>query len=217
MYFETLQSNLVEILRMRVRSGEISERRLARLSGVSQPHIHNVLKGTRLFSIASSDRILRELQMTVPELISGEGEEAPCSVPVIEDPLGPLAPYPRPVCRGRHPIAASLVEGLTRPIVYRLCSDPQMEPDLQSKDLVLVDQNEAERCTPDYGSIYLLCVAGRGLARYVRREGGVLYLGTAQTRGCPELWQSIKLEGQDILELIRGRIVWIGREMETSC
>lgn len=214
MYFENLQNNLIEVLRMRVRNGEISERRIAKLSGVSQPHVHNVLKGTRLFSMASSDRILRELRITVPELLSVDDGQSFSSVPLIQDAFGPLAPYPLGVSRIRHPVPTELLTGLTRPVMYRLSRDVQMEPDLRNQDVVLADQDEAVRCMPDYASIYLLRVAGRGLARYVRRGTGVLYLGTAQTRESPELWQSINLEGQDILELIRGRIVWIGREME---
>jgi hypothetical protein len=39
------------MLRERVMNGEISERRLAQLTGISQPHMHNVLKGTEFSQI----------------------------------------------------------------------------------------------------------------------------------------------------------------------
>ena len=45
MLFSDARSSLVAVLRARVRNGELTERGLARLVGVSQPHIHNVLKG----------------------------------------------------------------------------------------------------------------------------------------------------------------------------
>ena len=42
-----LRGRLVLRLRDMVRNGELTERALARTTGVSQPHIHNVLKGKR--------------------------------------------------------------------------------------------------------------------------------------------------------------------------
>jgi transcriptional regulator with XRE-family HTH domain len=64
-----LQQRLVEELRLRVRSGEATERGLARLSGISQPHLHHVLKGKRTFSIETSDEVLRRLRIDVLQLI----------------------------------------------------------------------------------------------------------------------------------------------------
>ena len=64
-----LQLRLVSILRHRVRSGELTERALARLVGVSQPHIHNVLKGKRTFSVETTDHILRHLNLDALDLI----------------------------------------------------------------------------------------------------------------------------------------------------
>ena len=37
-------------LRTRIQNGELTERSLARLTGISQPHIHNVLKGAKILS-----------------------------------------------------------------------------------------------------------------------------------------------------------------------
>jgi transcriptional regulator with XRE-family HTH domain len=53
----------------RVRRGEVTERGLARLTGVSQPHIHNVLKGKRLLSISMADQMLRQLRLDVCDLL----------------------------------------------------------------------------------------------------------------------------------------------------
>lgn len=69
MTFQDLQERLVEELRLRVRSGEATERGLARQSGISQPHLHHVLKGKRTFSIEKSDKVLRRLQIDVLHLI----------------------------------------------------------------------------------------------------------------------------------------------------
>ena len=69
MDFQELQKRFVASLRDRVRSGELTERSLARLTGVSQPHIHNVLKGKRLFSVDMADKILHRFHLDVVDLI----------------------------------------------------------------------------------------------------------------------------------------------------
>lgn len=69
MTFEELQRRLVSHLRRRISSGELTERNLARLTHISQPHMHNVLKGKRTFSIQAADTVLRELQIDILDLI----------------------------------------------------------------------------------------------------------------------------------------------------
>jgi len=66
--FRELESRLVTILRGKVRSGELTERGLARLTGLSQPHIHNVLKGKRLLSPDAADTILFTLHLDTLDL-----------------------------------------------------------------------------------------------------------------------------------------------------
>lgn len=72
MNFHDLHLSLITHIRDRIRRGELSERGLARLTGVSQPHIHNVLKGKRTFSTEISDVILFFLKLDVLDLISPE-------------------------------------------------------------------------------------------------------------------------------------------------
>ena len=69
MDFRELEGRLVENLRERVRRGEVTERHLARITGFSQPHIHNVLKGKRDLSLDAADTILRVLRMDLRDLI----------------------------------------------------------------------------------------------------------------------------------------------------
>ena len=72
MTLHDLQQRLLEELRQRVRSGAATERGLARLSGISQPHLHNVLKGKRTLSLKKADEVLRRLQIDVLQLIEPE-------------------------------------------------------------------------------------------------------------------------------------------------
>ena len=72
MDFQELRERFVDNLRERVRSGQLTERGLARVTGISQPHIHNVLNGKRLFSIEMSDQILSRLHLDLWDLIRPE-------------------------------------------------------------------------------------------------------------------------------------------------
>ena len=69
MNFGGFQERLTAYLRELVRSGEVTERGLARLTQVSQPHIHHVLKGKRLLSPETADKILRLLRLDLMDLL----------------------------------------------------------------------------------------------------------------------------------------------------
>ena len=69
MNFRDLQDRLTANLRERVRGGEVTERGLARLTRVSQPHIHNVLKGKKLLSTDMADQVLHHLRMDILDLV----------------------------------------------------------------------------------------------------------------------------------------------------
>ena len=77
MTFAELERRFVVHLRGRVRSGELTERRLARITGISQPHIHNVLCGKRAFSLETADVILRILQLDLLDLLDPEERASP--------------------------------------------------------------------------------------------------------------------------------------------
>jgi transcriptional regulator with XRE-family HTH domain len=72
MTFHDLQQRLLKELQQRVRSGAATERGLARLSGISQPHLHNVLKGKRELSLRKADVVLHRLQIDLLQLIEPE-------------------------------------------------------------------------------------------------------------------------------------------------
>ncbi len=67
MTFQDAQLKLLAYVRGRIQSGEFTERRLARLIGISQPHAHNVLKGARNLSPEVFDSILKYLAIIPSE------------------------------------------------------------------------------------------------------------------------------------------------------
>lgn len=67
-----LKQRLLERLRQKVRNGEWTERALARRSGLSQPHLHHVLKGMRDLTTANADRLMEAGGIQLFDLIAPE-------------------------------------------------------------------------------------------------------------------------------------------------
>jgi hypothetical protein len=72
MYFELLQLRLVAHVQGRVQRGELTERGLARGIGISQPHLHNMLKGVRVLSPQMGDLLLHHLHITLVDLLNAD-------------------------------------------------------------------------------------------------------------------------------------------------
>lgn len=69
MHLKDIHERLTEHICIKVRNGELTERGLARRAGISQPHLHNVLKGKKSLSLESADIVMRELGLSVIDLI----------------------------------------------------------------------------------------------------------------------------------------------------
>jgi hypothetical protein len=67
--FQILEDRLLTFVNSRVRNGEFTERGLARIVGVSQPQIHNVLKGARKLTSELADLLLTKLNISVHDLL----------------------------------------------------------------------------------------------------------------------------------------------------
>ncbi|MCZ2152001.1 MAG: helix-turn-helix domain-containing protein [Bryobacterales bacterium] len=72
MILTCLRRRLLEDLLRRIHGGEFTERGLAHRLGVSQPHIHNILKGTRTMSLELADHIIADLEIPAERLLSVE-------------------------------------------------------------------------------------------------------------------------------------------------
>ncbi|MBV9034526.1 MAG: helix-turn-helix transcriptional regulator [Acidobacteriaceae bacterium] len=66
--FSTIQARLLDLITLKINSGEFTERGLARLVGVSQPQLHNVLKGKRRLQTELADRIMQKFDLGVLDL-----------------------------------------------------------------------------------------------------------------------------------------------------
>lgn len=69
MLFTELLHLLCGHLQTHIRRGDYTERGLARRIGISQPHLHNVLKGARELSPQTADLVLRRMGLSILDVI----------------------------------------------------------------------------------------------------------------------------------------------------
>jgi transcriptional regulator with XRE-family HTH domain len=215
--FHELQQRLIDVARQRVRAGKFTERGLARVCGISQPHIHNILKNARSLSNESADRLLQALEINLPDLLWRDNTLAAVNfraVPVMQNRIGPGSEAVFSAWSGQVPLPESLVASLVEPVIARLAPDLVLPRTLAANDLALLDQNPAVRSSPGGTAAWVVSERSGMRVRYLRIERGQLFAVNEATLDDPEQWQLIPLEGRNILEVVRARIVWIGREME---
>ena len=75
MLLRELLDRLRETIRNRIRNGQITERALARRVGLSQTHIHHVMKGARMLTPEVADALLNEMGLSLADLMTAVREE----------------------------------------------------------------------------------------------------------------------------------------------
>jgi hypothetical protein len=173
------------------------------MTGISQPHMHNVLKGVRTLSPELADRIMAETGLTVYDLLPprepdrAAGEGAPAAALTSRAILFP----------------PEIIRSIIDPGVEYLDADTRMEPEIRKGDFVLFDRDDRWRRNPRRQEAYLVSYDGAIQVRYVRRAGERLYFAAEDTLRNPLAWDFVSLADRNILDVVRGRIVWIGRQV----
>ena len=219
MSFEMLRGRLMGHLRTRIQNGEMTERSLARLTGISQPHIHNVLKGAKILSPELEDQILSSMKISILDLFSidelrtqldrGGNMEKYRAISVLDGLLGPSFPMPVQASRGEmHPVACSLLVNADGPQLVRLVEDPEMQPTVKANALVLLDRSERARLSPVAGEYYAVSINGSGVIRILHKVGCHFYAATERTRELPNSWLELPC-GEEPLRHVHARVVWL--------
>lgn len=222
--FSLLQERILDVLRRRVSNGDFTERGLARAIGISQPHIHNVLKGVRALTPDLGDLLMTNLDISLTELLSVEelGEAlldrqvrrlGSFPVPVLAGRLGPSDPFPSWRNLSEWVVAKDPeLRDLRRPAFVQLGADPVTPPDWSRRGFGLLDFDEASRMEPVEPGWYALRWRGAGYLRQVRvraRELAVLGQTTWAEPGLPEV---IPLTPGSVLQVVRARLAWVGSD-----
>lgn len=215
MTFALLKQRLIDLANGHVQNGDVTESQLARLTGVSQPHIHNVLKGARILSSELADEIIRQLRINPTDLFSvpGNRPELSRAVPLLEGLLGPgMFEFNPHRHRGTLSVPAALADRAHLPLAARLSCDVQCAPRFQPADTILIDQSEPGRLQTAHGEVYVVLTAAGPRLRSVRRGGSRLYFAPECSLNHPLRWESVALSGP-LLQIVRGRVIWISRNL----
>lgn len=218
--FCELQEQLLLDLRLRVRRGETTERQLARTTGVSQPHIHNILKGFRDLTPTTADRILRALNVSILDLIDtadlsrGLAErpllvETAKEVTVLASRVGRGHRWPSRESRfERLSIAENSLFGMRKPVAFRLAPDPAMTAAFAGRELAVVDLGKpAPLHEPD--SCFLIAHDGEARIRFVRLGRCRIYMPTSANLNRPAAWDWLNMEGNPLEKLVLAKVRFV--------
>lgn len=225
MTFQDAQLKLLDFVRDRIHSGELTERRLARLIGVSQPHVHNVLKGVRNLSPEIFDSILKFFQMSLLDLAPLPDLEASLrrrraldpapEIAFLESAVGPGLPWPAGV-NWRRSFPFPYPSPIVPPnlVMVRLERDPSMRETLAQWDIALLDTSEEQRSAITPEGLYAVERDEESVLRYIRPGARCFYLVTDATRNQPSRWEELRIPADEFPEFVKARVLWLGRERD---
>src|SRR5262249_40357388 len=159
-----------------------------------------VLNQIRALSSESADRLLRALEIEIPDLISrvsAPKKTAFAMVPLLHGRIGPGADADLSVSGEQIPFAAAVVAGLVRPVAAVLGPDLLLPEEVAALDSVVLDQNPLPRAAPNTG-LWVVSEGGGLRVRYLRLENDRLLIGNAATRADARRWQVIPISGRNI-------------------
>lgn len=217
MNFQDARLKLLAYVRNEIRNGELTERRLARLVGISQPHAHNVLKGVRTLSPQVFDLALKYLHLSLLDLAPIEELEAQldrrrqgprvAEIPFLATPIGPGQPWPAQVdWRKTFPAPLSTVVVPADLRMASLSPDPAMAATLAAYDLALLDVSGHARSHLSAEGLYIVEGENEAVTRHIRSSprGDCLVPDTALDN--PAAWEFLNPDA------IKARVIWLGRE-----
>lgn len=226
--FSTLQVRMLAHLRGLLANGEMTERGLARLAGISQPHIHNVLKGTRVLTAETGDLLIGALGFSLLELAETEElgtllearRESDGSSRLVRVARGRVSPYERFPDVGTAEdwvrLSGATVAAIRMPVIAAFAADPEVEAALGGATHLLLDLNDAARLSVRPGCWYALRWGGAGYVRQLRRESGALVVLGQRCWRPPSLPDRIPLGDLPALSVIRARVEWCGPDLRAD-
>jgi transcriptional regulator with XRE-family HTH domain len=203
--FSTLQQRLIRRLNDEIRAGKLTERGLARRAGLSQPHVHNLLKGIRSPTAESADAMLRAISAGVSDLIDGRrAETAAVSVAVLRGAAGPGGTWDDQA-DSRVQVECKLLAGISQPAIVRILADNQMGG---ISGYALVDLRAGTDPAFPRGDLYVIGRPGETRLRYVRIGRELVYFPTSSNLNRPGDWES-EPRDIDLAGIVRARVCYL--------
>lgn len=157
------------------------------------------------------------LGVTVAELlwgVSSTSRPEVSIVPIVRHRIGPGMECNLDIWRGSMPFSSKIIEPLVNPVVAQIGPDLLLPEALAAGDFVLLDRNPAACAQPRGRGCWIVQEHSGLRARYIRLGGTCIYLANQATVSDPRQWDARSLRSRDITEIVRARIVWIGRQMD---
>lgn len=223
MTFQDARLKLLAYVRNQVRNGEITERRLARLIGISQPHVHNVLKGTRSLSFEIGDLLLRALHLSLLDLVElseihtqlekRRRNERTTEVPLLSAPIGPGTSWPPDIDWNRtFPLPFPWTTVSPDWVMAEIAADSSMTATIDDCDIALLDTSLAQRSQVSPKGLYVVERNGEAVLRYIRPGTRSQYLVTDNDADTPTAWECVEESAAKLPEFVKARIIWLGNE-----
>lgn len=190
--------------RLRIRNGQLTESGLARLSGISQPHMHHILMGKRGLHPDVADRLLAALSLDIAGLMELEAGDAASTetadasfrhptatepvvlVPILSGLLGPGFPSPKAMPSPKYlPLHRREIPKDCALRAARLAHDSTLEPLLLRDDLVVIAMNPLPPRVRQETSLSPRVMESNG-AWYIRKRGDAPAPGNSSGGGVAE-------------------------------
>lgn len=226
--FAALQNRMLRHVRERVANGELTERGLARLIGVSQPHMHNILKGVRALTSDVGDLLVATLGVSLLELAAteelGQALEARSvdegtgrQVRLVQGHLSPFERFPDPgPADGWVRVPDGLVTSVRRPVIMAYVADIEVGNLFAGIANIMLELDESARLAVKPECWYALRWGGAGYVRRMRREPGALVVLGQRSWQPSNLPDRIPLGDLPALSVIRGRVEWCGPDLRSA-
>src|ERR1022692_1955996 len=220
MNFTTAHRQLLETLRIRMIQENTTESGLAEQIDYSQAHVHNVLKGERGLTPEFAAAVLRalgiQLEDLVPERRHPQSKDPRFrEVHILKGHIAAGQPFPLEVIwSGSRVFTTEFLNRYQDPILVKVGkNETSMLPTIQPNDLLLLDQSPDRRRQPKMTRIYAVSLEEGGTVKRCEVVGRELVVmpENMQQRGFSP--RTIPLADRDILDIIRGEVVWIGRDL----
>jgi transcriptional regulator with XRE-family HTH domain len=223
--FQDAQLKLLAYVRDRIQNGEWTERGFARRIGISQPHVHNVLKGVRNLSPEILESILKYFHMSLLDLATVDELEANlkerrapehfAEVASLEAAIGPGMPWPAAInWRHRFPLPFRSQTSPAGLVMARLVADPHMYATLGDSDIALLDTSGRSRSHISPEGLYVVIQGDEALLRHVRPGAQGYYLVTDTSMASPAQWERLRVVASELTKIVKARVRWLGRERD---